>query len=138
MRIYTIGYGNRKFEDSIELLRRFKIKLVVDIRSFPRSKWPEFEEENLQDSLPSRGIGYVHLRELGGYRRGGYGAHMKTDEFREGLRKLMELASKNRAVIMCLESYPSGCHRRFIADRLKEVGWEVIHIVGKKGRQRTL
>lgn len=138
MRIYTIGYGNRKFEEFIELLRRFKIRLVVDVRSFPRSKWPEFERESLQDSLPSRGIEYVHLRELGGYRRGGYEAYMWTDEFREGLRKLIELASKRLAVIMCLESYPSGCHRRFIAGRLKELGWEVIHIVGKKGRQQIL
>lgn len=138
MRIYTIGYGNRKFEDFVELLRRFRIRLVADVRSFPRSKWLEFEKEGLQNSLPSRGIKYVHLRELGGYRRGGYEAYMQTDEFRRGFKKLMELASKNRAVIMCLESYPSGCHRRFIAGRLKELGWEVIHIVGKKGRQQTL
>ncbi len=111
---------------------------MVDVRSFPRSKWPEFEKEGLQNSLPSLGIGYVHLRELGGYRRGGYEKYMQADEFREGLRKLMELARKNRAVIMCLESYPSGCHRRFIAGRLRDLGWEVVHIVGKKGGQQTL
>lgn len=138
MRIYTIGYSNRKLEDFIKLLHRLGIKLVVDVRSFPRSKWPEFEGENLKRSLPSRGIKYVHLRELGGYREGGYKAYMRTDEFEGGLRKLVELAGKERAVIMCLESHPSGCHRRFIAGRLKELGWKVIHIVGKKGRQQTL
>lgn len=128
--IYTIGYGNHKLEDFIGLLKHFKIELVVDVRRFPTSKWPEFVKETLEKSLLSSGIGYVHLRELGGYRRG-YEIYMRTPEFRDGLEKLEELARDRSTAVMCVESHPSGCHRRFIARELQRKGWKVIHIGGK-------
>jgi len=137
LKIYTIGYGNRKFEDFVSLLRRFNIELVVDVRAFPTSKWPEFVKENLQKALPAHSIGYIHLRELGGYRRGGYEAYMRTDDFKGGLEKLMQLARERPSVVMYVESSPSACHRRFIARRLRRRRWEVVHIVGK-GKQQTL
>ena len=135
-KIFTIGYGNRKFDDFVELLKRFGIELVIDVRRFPTSKWSEFVKESLQRTLPIRGIGYVHLRALGGY-RGGYGAYTLTPEFKQGLKELMRLAREKPAVIMCVESSPSACHRRFIAKELKKRKWKVVHIVGK-GKQQTL
>ncbi|KXB01267.1 hypothetical protein AKJ44_02725 [candidate division MSBL1 archaeon SCGC-AAA261F17] len=138
MKIYTIGYGDKEFKELVKLLKRIDIKQVVDVRSFPKSKWPEYEKESLQKTLPEQGIEYVHLRELGGYRDGGYENYMETKNFQKGLDKLIELAQKQSTVIMCLESYPNGCHRRFISQKLSELGWEVIHLVGKKGKQRTL
>jgi uncharacterized protein (DUF488 family) len=129
-KIYTIGYGNRKFDDFVELLKRFGIDLLIDVRRFPTSKWPEFVKENLEASLPARGIAYVHLRVLGGY-RGGYKEYKRTDDFKAGLQELMRLAGEKSAAIMCVESSPSGCHRRFIATELKKRRWKVLHIVGK-------
>lgn len=116
------------------LLKRLKIELVADVRSFPTSKWPEFVKENLQKVLPANGIDYIHLRELGGYRRGGYRAYMRTDDFKLGLKKLMQLARERPTVIMCVESNPSACHRRFIANGLRRRRWEVVHIIAK-GKQ---
>ena len=92
-------------------------------------------KENLEESLPTQGIGYVHLRELGGY-RGGYKDYTRTDNFKGGLKELMRLAREKSAVMMCLESTPSGCHRRFIAAALKRRRWKVMHIVGK-GKLKT-
>lgn len=137
MKIYTIGYGNRKFDDFVKLLKKFSIGLVVDVRSFPTSKWPEFVKENLEKALPAKGIDYVHLRGLGGYRRGGYEAYMRTPDFKQGLKELTRLARKKVATIMCVESSPSACHRRFIAKKLRRRGWKVVHIIGK-GKQQTL
>lgn len=135
-KIFTIGYGNRKFDDFVALLKRFDIELIIDVRHFPTSKWPEFVKENLQRTLPAMGIGYVHIRELGGY-RGGYGNYTQTQEFKQGLKELMKLAREKSSAIMCVESYPSACHRRFIAKELKKRKWKVVHIVGK-GKQQTL
>ena len=56
---------------------------------------------------------------------------MKEERFREGLEKLEELAKGKLTAIMCLESHPSGCHRRFISRELLQRGWRVLHIVGK-------
>jgi len=47
--------------------------------------------------LPEHGIEYVWLgKELGGYRKGGYKRHMRTKLFREGIKKLLEIASKKK------------------------------------------
>jgi uncharacterized protein (DUF488 family) len=130
-KIFTVGYGSQKFEDFVGLLMRLGVKRVIDVRRFPTSKWPEFVKESLQSSLPARGIDYVHLQELGGY-RGGYEKYTRTKEFRSGLEKLVRLASEDLSAIMCVETHPKACHRRFVAERLEKLGWEVVHI-GRKG-----
>ncbi len=135
-KIFTVGYGTRKFGDFMTLLKRFDIELIIDVRRFPTSKWTEFVKENLQRTLPARGIGYVHIRELGGY-RGGYGIYTQTQEFKQGLKELMKLAKEKPSAIMCVESHPRACHRRFIAKELKKRRWKVVHIVDK-GKQQTL
>src|SRR5438874_1505353 len=78
---------------------------VADVRTMPRSRrHPQFNIENLPQSLRSAGIGYVHLPGLGGRRRPrpdspntgwrnpsfqGYADHMQTIEFAKDLARLM-------------------------------------------------
>jgi uncharacterized protein (DUF488 family) len=133
--IYTIGYGNRKLEDFLGILRRHKIQVIADVRRFPTSKREEFKKENLRDLLAGEGFEYVHLPELGGY-RGGYQKYMGTPAFKQGLSQLIDLAKSKRTVIMCLEESPRGCHRRYIASALRKRKWEVLHIV-RKGELMT-
>lgn len=136
-KIYTIGYGDKRFSRFVRILKRWKITQVVDVRHFPTSKWPEYEKENLQKNLLTQGVTYTHLKSLGGYRDQGYQEYTGTKEFKKGLITLIDLAKKEPTAIMCLESYPSGCHRRFIAKTLEERGWKVIHLVGKKGTREN-
>lgn len=133
-----MGYGDKDFPEFLNLIKEVNIELVIDVRSFPQSKWPEYKKVNLRKNLSREGIDYLHLKELGGYRDGGYKEYMETEKFREALGRLKELSEKQIVAIMCLESYPSGCHRRFIAQKLKDDGWKVVHLVGKKGKQKTL
>jgi uncharacterized protein (DUF488 family) len=134
-RIYTIGYGNTQLHDFISTLQRFGVKLLADVRSFPTSKWPDYRKENLELELPKNGIAYAHIKELGGFRKGGYANFLKTREFKIGLEKLVKLAEDKTTAMMCVERSPTACHRRFIAKKLEELGWEVIHI--KYGRRLT-
>ncbi|MGC8816694.1 MAG: DUF488 family protein [Candidatus Hadarchaeum sp.] len=129
-KIFTVGYGNQHFEDFVRLLKRLGVKRVIDVRRFPTSRWPEFVKGSLQSSLPARGIDYVHLEELGGY-RGGYEKYTKTKEFKGGLEKLVRIAGESPSVIMCVEPHPGACHRRFLAEKLENLGWEVVHIDAK-------
>lgn len=69
---------------------------------------------------------------LGGYRREGYERYMESGVFNEALSKLIELASSTRLCILCLESDPRWCHRRFIAEALAKRGVEVVHIILKR------
>ncbi|RLI16016.1 DUF488 domain-containing protein [Candidatus Bathyarchaeota archaeon] len=135
MQIWTIGHSNRSLETFLNLLNEHEIQVLADVRRFPTSKLEHFKREALEKWLPKQGIEYVWLgEELGGYRRGGYKKHMRTELFREGIKKLLEIARNKRTCIMCMEVNPKYCHRRFISAHLERKGVRVIHIINKGQR----
>ncbi len=81
--IYTVGTSNRTIEQFTDLLKRYNIEIVLDVRSFPTSRFEHFKKENLCRYLKKEGFEYIHLKELGGYRKTGYKSHTKTSEFKE-------------------------------------------------------
>jgi uncharacterized protein (DUF488 family) len=133
----------------VSLLRLVDITMLVDVRSFPRSRTvPQFNGDTLPSALAAEGIGYRHLRALGGrrhHRKGAppspntywrvpafrnYADYAATDEFRAGLNALLELARNDRCAIMCAEAVWWRCHRRIIADYMLVSGTCVEHIMG--------
>lgn len=132
-RIYTIGHSTRKLEELIAVLKHYGIERLVDIRHFPASRHnPQFNRELLEKALPDAGIEYRWLVALGGYRRGGYLAHMASPEFASGLQELEKLARERPTAFMCAELKWFQCHRRRVSDALVERGWHVIHIYTEK------
>jgi uncharacterized protein (DUF488 family) len=130
--IYTIGSSRRTEEEFIEILRAYDIAILVDVRSFPRSKLEHFSKENLLKSLEEGGIRYIYLgKELGGFRKGGYELYTHTEDFSSGILKLEEIASQGKTIFMCTERFPWKCHRRYISRELNSRGWKVIHIIEK-------
>jgi len=130
--IWTIGHSNRSIKTFLELLEEQNIQILVDVRSFPTSKIEHFKREEMARWLLQNGVEYVWLgKELGGYRRGGYKAHMRTKLFKEGIEKLLKLAEQKRTCIMCMEPNPKYCHRRFISAHLERKNVQVIHIIAK-------
>lgn len=131
--IYSLGTSARSFEEFLDILRSYRIEQVVDVRSFPVSKkFPHFTREILESELKKRGFTYVYLgKELGGYRKGGYENHLKTNLFRKGLKALKELAERRVTVFICAEKFPWRCHRRFITQELERESWQVEHIIEK-------
>ena len=131
--IYTLGTSDRSPEQFLGLLEAFAIKVVIDVRRFPTSRFEHFKQENLAALLGEKGIDYLYLgTELGGYRKGGYESFMASEQFRHGLERLEEAAKAERAVILCAERLPWRCHRRFISGRLLQRGWQVSHIIDEK------
>ena len=144
--IYSIGHSTRTIEDFIDLLNENGIELLVDVRTFPMSRYnPQFNKETLTSSLKHHGISYLHLAKLGG-RRGktstsshntawehssfrNYADYAETEPFREGLEELIALARKSRTCYMCSEAVWWRCHRRIITDYLLSRGWNVWHIM---------
>jgi uncharacterized protein (DUF488 family) len=130
MAIYTIGYGGRRFSGFISLLQRHNIVVVVDVRRFPKSKVPEYSKESLEAKLAQFGISYIWMGDtLGGFRRGGYPKHMQSDNYKDGIDKLLQLAEQGNLVIMCKERQESGCHRRYIVETLVTKGIKTIPLV---------
>lgn len=145
--IYTIGHSNRSLEDFIAMLKSFHVETLVDIRSLPGSrKYPQFDKENLEVSLPENQIHYLHLVDLGGRRKSnkeskntgwrhpafrGYADYMETESFLEGIEELEKTGAESITAYMCSEALWWRCHRALVSDYLKLSGWEVKHIMGK-------
>ena len=128
-KIFTVGHSSRAVEDFIKILKDAKVEVVVDVRRFPRSKFEHFNRENLESILKKNGIDYYYLGEkLGGFRKGGYENYTKTEEFEKGIEELIKIAQEKLTAIMCAEKLFFRCHRMFIAKRLEELGFEVIHL----------
>jgi uncharacterized protein (DUF488 family) len=146
-RIWTIGHSTRGIDEFISLLEKNGIKLLADVRSWPGSKrHPKYNKEALAKSLSECGIRYEHFVELGGKRKPrrdsdntawrnasfrGYADHMETEDFRNGVERLLDLARESGpAAIMCAEAVWWRCHRSLISDYLKARGVNVMHILG--------
>ncbi len=127
-KVYTIGYEGKGFDEFLELIEKYGIKQIADVRSYPTSKRSEFDKENLKEELFKAGIKYRHLGRLGGLRDKDYQEIMEEDDWHSEYEKLKGLAEEKNTVILCLENNPMKCHRRFIAEELEKDGWEVVHI----------
>lgn len=147
VRLYTIGHSTRSLDELLALLRPFDIRLLVDIRTIPRSRHnPQYNRETLPAALRRRRLQYAHLPRLGGRRRPakdsasnrgwqnqsfrGYADYMQTDDFAAGLAELRELAADGPLALMCAEAVPWRCHRSLVADALTARGAHVEHITG--------
>ncbi|HNZ51865.1 MAG: hypothetical protein BWY36_00524 [Candidatus Diapherotrites archaeon ADurb.Bin253] len=133
-RVYLIGHGNLEIKEFVDLLIKNNIKTLVDVRSIPYSKYnSQFNRENLEYELSEVGIEYKHLgNKLGGKIPEDFEKYIKSEEFNEGLNVLKEIIISSNSAIMCAEIDYNKCHRKFIALRLNEAGFDVLAI-GKKG-----
>lgn len=131
-KVYTIGYEGKNIEEFLDLLKDKGIQHLVDVRSSPKSRKENFNKDNLKDRLFHNSIVYKHIPELGGLKEEEYEEVMTEEKWVEGYEELKNFAKEGKTVIMCLEKDPMRCHRRYIAERLEEDGWEVVHI-GKGG-----
>lgn len=144
--IYTVGHSNREQVGFLDLLKKWRIRALVDIRALPRSRrHPQFDSEVLRGVLPAADIAYHWAgRQLGGMREPepgslhtalqeglrGYADHMGSAVFRQGVAQLMRLAATRSTAVMCAEKEPLQCHRSLLADHLVLVhGIEVRHLL---------
>jgi hypothetical protein len=132
--IFTIGHSTHTLEEFVAMLKAHDLAQLVDVRTIPKSRRvPQFNSESLAETLPARGIDYIHLKALGGLRHArkdsvnsgwrnasfrGYADYMGTEEFQQGIDRLLELARAKRTAIMCAEAVPWRCHRSLIGDAL--------------------
>jgi uncharacterized protein (DUF488 family) len=143
--LWTIGHSTRSFEEFSRILLAHRIGALVDVRSFPGSRrYPQFNQPELSTALRAIGVLYSHNPKLGGRRRPVPGSrntawrnasfrafadHMETVEFKEGIADLLRTSAEKRTAFMCAEALWWRCHRSLIADYLKALGHDVIHIV---------
>jgi len=134
-KLFTIGYEQTPAKAVLDELQRAGVKLLVDVRAIASSRRPGFSKSQLAAGLDERGISYIHLRGLGTPKDGRlaarsgdmkalskiYHAHMKTPQARGEMDELAALVMKAGPVcILCYERDHNVCHRKFIAEIIKD------------------
>ncbi len=146
--VYTIGHSTHTEKEFVLLLKKNKIEILVDVRSFPGSKYvPQFNKENMKMWLAKENIKYIHIEELGGRRNKNkeidellvngwknpafrnYAAYSLTQGYEEGIDRLIKLSRENQVCYMCSEALPWRCHRLIISNTLVSRGISVNHII---------
>ncbi len=127
-KIYTIGYVSYTLSGFIEVLKKYGINAVADIRTTPYSQFkPEFNGNILAGNLKSNRISYVSLGKECGARpddkscyvndRVNFDILSATDLFRQGLQRLKKGMEHYCIGIMCAEQDPIQCHRYILVAR---------------------
>ena len=150
MLAYTVGYGGLKPERFLALVRELGVKVVADVRRYPRSKLEFYAGERLRASLSEVGVEYAWFGELGAlglarsYRPGEVVTCTGSPTFRAyvhylvsdpralaALARLGDAAAQGRTpLVLCRERKPEHCHRQFVADALVAMGVRVVHVIG--------
>lgn len=141
--IYTLGHSNYPFDKFIEILKKYDINCVVDIRSTPYSKYnTQYNKEFLHETLKNLGYTYIYMADEFGAKRKtkvsyndeGYADFDKVileDEFKRGIERLKVGCSKNyKIVLLGAMQEPIRCHRAILLGKeLIKAGFDVKHIM---------
>jgi len=134
--LWTIGYERLAPEALVAELEAAGVERLLDVRYRPQSRRPGMSKTKLASLLADHGIAYEHRRSLGTppeirplYRRGAVSqgaAAFREHAERTAAAELDELAAELRSpgaprtALMCLEAEPAHCHRRVLAELLRE------------------
>ena len=144
MKIFTIGFTKKSAEEFFEKLRTAGVRRVLDIRLNNNSQLAGFAKgRDLKYLLnATAAIGYVELPQLAPTqeilddfkkRKGSWEDYERR--FRQVMetRQIAETLDKDTidgGCLLCSEHTPEHCHRRLVAEHLKE-RWgdvEIIHL----------
>ena len=116
--IYAIGYQKLTLQELLAVMEKKAIELLVDIRSVPLSRNPQFNRRSLERALQNR---YLWKGDVLG---GKWGPASEA-----GLLFLIKEDRTARLLIMCMEFCPCDCHRLYdVSRRLLAKGVDVKHL----------
>jgi uncharacterized protein (DUF488 family) len=142
-RIFTIGYEGADADRFLATLKQEGVATLADVRAVALSRKRGFSKSALRDALAGQGIGYEHFISLGTPKEGRQAARagdaelmrriycdevLATEPAQEALRDLEALAQAQPVCLLCFERDPAHCHRRILAQRLGERGFETVDL----------
>jgi uncharacterized protein (DUF488 family) len=143
VKLFTIGFTNSSAEHFFGRLRAAAVSTLVDVRLNNRSQLAGFaKRDDLQFFCAQIcGIGYQHMTQLaptadmlGRYRKRGLTWQLYQQEFRAliAARAIEDLEREpfDGACLLCSEAVPHHCHRRLVAEYLREhwAGVDIVHL----------
>lgn len=149
--LYTIGNGNRSFNQLLSILKEAKIDAIIDVRAIRKSWSGSYVEDVLGNNLAEHGIEYYWCEGLGNppsqfleleklRQIQKYGRDIKNgvyDMLIESICEFMKDNPNKRFCLFCAEKHAIvskriNCHRVYIAERIKKlmknVSIDLIHL----------
>ena len=134
--LWTIGYEKLRPEALVAELEAASVQRLIDVRFRPQSRRPGMSKTKLGLLLAEHQIVYEHRRSLGTppelrwlYKNRrvaegaqGFAQHIEataSDELDAFAAELEDPAAP-RTALLCLEAEPAECHRRVLAEHLRE------------------
>jgi len=140
--VFSIGYSGRTPDEVFDIIGRYGVEVVVDVRTSPYSaRQPQFDREVLAARAKGLGIQYVCAGDkVGGrpadrtlYGRDGlvdFARFSKKRLVNDGISELVTLSRTRKICMICAEKSPVHCHRLYLLGRmLLSAGVDVAHIV---------
>ena len=139
--VFTIGYEGADADRFLATLKDAGVATLADVRAVALSRKRGFSKSALREALTGQGIGYEHFIRLGTPKEGRQAARagdgdlmrriycdevLATEAAQEAFRDLEALAQARPICLLCFERDPANCHRRVLAQRLAERGFETV------------
>ena len=132
--IWTIGYARLLPAELVAELQAAGIERLIDVRFRPQSRRPGMSKTRLGETLSGHGIAYEHRKPLGTppdirwlFKAGrvaeaapAFRVHLERTAAHELDDLAAELDRGPRTALLCLEADPATCHRRIVAEALRE------------------
>lgn len=133
MKIFTIGFTNKKAENFFERLRESGVKRIVDVRLNNVSQLAGFsKKDDLKYFLRTiAGIDYVHLPDLAPTKEMLDAFKKQKGDWNTYERNFLGLIEQraiesslardliDQSCLLCSEDRPHHCHRRLVAEYLQ-------------------
>lgn len=134
MQLYTIGFTRKSAETFFDLIRRENVRTVLDVRLNNVSQLAGFaKKDDLAFFLEQLcNVDYCHLPDLAptqellqSYRKGSLPWPAFEDQFlslmaQRNIERGLDKSLLDRGCLLCSEHEPHYCHRRLVADYLKQ------------------
>ncbi len=141
--IYTIGFTKKSAEEFFEKLKKNNIKTIVDVRISNSSQLAGFTKGNdlIYFLKQIGGIGYKHIVDfaptkelLSDYRAGkiswaGYEKIFNELMIRRRINEKYKISNFDQCCLLCSEERPENCHRRLVAEYLKQQDPDNVRII---------
>lgn len=120
--IWTIGYGQRPFDEIERHLANLDITMIIDVRAKrDDARTPDYDYRRLEELAAEAGIGYRWM--------GSSLSEESPVEIDTAVDNLIAIASASHTVVLCREPDAAECHRStLIAPALAARGVAVVHI----------
>ena len=145
--LFTIGHSVHPLAYFLELLRKYAVDYVIDVRSIPYSEHAsDYNKENIKNFLNDEKIGYAHMGKYFGARQEDSSLYtfdknkekyyldfekvQKSPNFQIGFENILKGREKYKIAFMCSEKNPIDCHRAImVGNAFFKKGCSVKHIL---------